>query len=115
MMRMQNHHVKEVRRYWLASTLIYRSDWTASTGREGLTGCPTGFRAKSALPGSGIVPHVYSYLPRSQPRGRCTADIPGRPPQASSSSSFLYVLEMDRQGRETDTDFNVNVYNHVKG
>lgn len=48
------------------------------------------------LPGSGIVPHVYSSPPRSQPMGRCTADIPGPPPQASSSSSSLYGLETDR-------------------
>lgn len=45
------------------------------------------------LPGSGIVPHVYSSPLRSQPMGHCTADIPAPPPQASSSSSSLYGLD----------------------
>lgn len=49
------------------------------------------------LPGSDIVPHVYSSPPHSQSRGHCTADIPGPHPQASSSSSFLYGLKMRRK------------------
>lgn len=115
------------------SALVYRGDWTASTGSEevtaqqlqeekGSTGCPTGgrrgFGAWIVLPGSGIVPHVYSSPPRSQPMGRCTADIPGPPPQASSSSSSLYGLdEQSKEKRQRDT-FNVNlvfkVSNHLR-
>lgn len=100
---------------WLVSELGCRSDWTASTGREEVDRLSdwrqAGFRARILLPGSGIVPHVYSSPPRSQPRGHCTADIPGPPPQASSSSFFLYGLEINKRGgqkRKTQRQF-VNV------
>lgn len=74
-------------------------------GKDELTGCPTGGRrgffsgAQMVLPGSGTVPHVYSSPPHSQPMGRCIVDIPAPPPQASSSSFSLCVLEKHRKKR----------------
>lgn len=67
--------------------------WLVSSYRKMTTGCPTRGSLGCLLPGSGIVPHVYSSPPHSQSRGHCTADIPGPHPQASSSSSSLYGLK----------------------
>lgn len=95
---------------------MYRRDWTASTGREEVDRLSDWrFGARIVLPGSGIVPHVYSSPPRSQPMGRCTADIPGPPPQASSSSSSLYGLEIYGWSKEREKEREIfNVYFSLK-